>query len=150
MRACLLLLCLAALWPMGACADESCSSMVVSAQVVPVAQLTTVQSPTSMLVTTRDIRRGIKTIFVRLRLNGNSLAGYLLHMMPHVGLTTQMVVHGLSNDLMITDEGADFSLPPGAAGAELSLRIELQLKPGAPAGRYPLPLAFSVSPDPHA
>jgi hypothetical protein len=133
---------------MGSHADEPQARFTVSVHVVPTARLAAVSSPESMLVTTQDLRRGIKTLLVRYRVIGNSIAGYLLHVVPHVGLTTNMVVRGLPGEVMVADNGTDVTLPPSAAGTELALEIELRLDPDATTGRYPLPLDFSLSPIP--
>jgi hypothetical protein len=145
-KLCVALVCLAACWSTGVYADKCGAALKVSAQVVPTARLSMIDSPASMLVTSRDVQRGAKTLHVRLRVTGNSPTGYLLHVVPHVGLTTQMRVQGLPNELLIAEDCADVLLTPGAAGDELLLTIKLQLKPDVPAGRYPMPLSFSVSP----
>jgi hypothetical protein len=149
-RLCGLLVCLTALSPTGAHADQCQTRLPVSAVVVPAASLTVAESPSSILVTSADVRRGRKTFRVRYHVSGNSHAGYLLRVVPHVGLTSQIVLRGLQSNVLVLDDSVEVSLPSSAGDVDLSLEIELQLMDGTPPGRYPLPLSLSLSPIPAA
>lgn len=129
-----------------ALADVQRTSFGVAAQVVGRATLEAVDVPSTITVSAGDLMSGYKDVEARYRLHTARLTQYVLTIAPRVGITESVEVRGFGSPVTIGSTDVALYRPAVAGAGELALRFRLQLRPGLAAGRYPLPVALSVSP----
>ena len=145
MRACIAALILLAAIPTAADAGDVRANFVVSAVVPARASLEAVVQPALLSVSEDDVARGYVDVAAVYRVRNNDPAGYLLRLVPLIGLTSTIEISGLATPVVMRDEVVEVTQPAALQARDLSLRFRLTLDPGATSGVYPMPLQVSVA-----
>jgi hypothetical protein len=145
MRSGLATLVLMASLPVAAGAGELRTQVAVSAYVTPRASIETVSQSATLSVTEQDVGRGYLDVAAVYRVRNNDPAGYLLRLVPHIGLTSAIEVSGLATPVVMREEVVEVTQPAALQARDLNLRFRLTLDPGASPGVYPMPVQVSVA-----
>ena len=137
---------LAALLAAPALADQAQTRFTVSAVVPQRVTLTVLEQPSQLALSVEDIERGYKDVSARYQVRYNDRNGYLLHLVPRVGLTRQIEVRGLAAEVVLGD--ADLAIRQGSVARlhEFELAFRFVLDPAAQPGRYALPVHVTAAP----
>ena len=137
---------LAALLAGPAVADQARARFTVSAVVPKRVTLTVLEQPSQLMLSVQDIERGYKDVSARYQVRHNDRNGYLLHLVPRVGLTRQIEVRGLAAEVVLGD--ADLAIRQASAGRlhDFELAFRFVLDPAARPGSYALPVHVTAAP----
>ncbi len=137
---------LAALLAGPALADQARARFTVSAVVPKRVTLTALEQPAQLMLSVEDIERGYKDVSARYQVRHNDRNGYLLHLVPRVGLTRQIEVRGLAAEVVLGD--ADLAIRQASAGRlhDFELAFRFVLDPAARPGSYALPVHVTAAP----
>lgn len=129
-----------------ALADEARARFTVSAVVPKRVTLTVLEQPSQLALSVEDIERGYKDVTARYQVRHNDRNGYLLHLVPRVGLTRQIEVRGLAAEVVLGD--ADLAIRQASAGRlhDFELAFRFVLDPAARPGSYALPVHVAAAP----
>jgi hypothetical protein len=129
-----------------AMADQARARFTVSAVVPKRVTLTVLEQPSQLAVSAEDIERGYKDVTARYQVRHNDRNGYLLHLVPRVGLTRQIEVRGLAAEVVLGD--ADLAIRQASAGRlhDFELAFRFVLDPAARPGSYALPVHVTAAP----
>jgi len=144
-RTCIAALTLLAAIPLAADAGDVRANFVVSAVVPARASLEAATQPALLSVSEDDVARGYVDVAAAYRVRNNDPAGYLLRLVPLVGLTSAIEVSGLATRVVMREDVVEVTQPAALQARDLNLRFRLTLDPGATAGIYPLPVQVSVA-----
>ena len=127
-------------------ADQAQTRFTVSAVVPKRVTLTVLEQPAQLVLSDSDIERGYKDVSARYRVQHNDRNGYLLHLVPRVGLTRQIEVRGLAAEVVLGD--ADLAIRQASTGRlqEFELAFRFVLDPAAQPGSYALPIHVTAAP----
>jgi hypothetical protein len=132
-----------------AAAKESHATLVVTAAVNAVADLTVASAPQALEVTPADLQRGYIDVTepTTLRVHSNSPTGFALDVLTVAPMLASMVVAGLASEQILGADGGTLVQRWRAPGSvDLTLEFRLLLAPGLSPGRYPWPLRLAVRP----
>ena len=137
---------LAALLAGPALADQARARFTVSAVVPKRVTLTVLEQPAQLMLSVEDIERGYKDVSARYQVRHNDRNGYLLHLVPRVGLTRQIEVRGLAAEVVLGD--ADLAIRQASVGRlhDFELAFRFVLDPAARPGSYALPVHVTAAP----
>lgn len=137
---------LAALMAGPALADQARARFTVSAVVPKRVTLTVLEQPAQLMLSVQDIERGYKDVSARYQVRHNDRNGYLLHLVPRVGLTRQIEVRGLAAEVVLGD--ADLAIRQASVGRlhDFELAFRFVLDPAAQPGSYALPVHVTAAP----
>jgi hypothetical protein len=137
---------LAALLAGPALADQARARFTVSAVVPKRVTLTVLEQPAQLMLSVEDIERGYKDVSARYQVRHNDRNGYLLHLVPRVGLTRQIEVRGLAAEVVLGD--ADLAIRQASVGRlhHFELAFRFVLDPAARPGSYALPVHVTAAP----
>jgi hypothetical protein len=138
-------LCLVAAAPCVAAAGETRASFGVSATVLPRASLESVSEPAMLSVSPGDVARGYLDVDAAYRVSSNDPSGYMVRLVPRIGLTSSVEVAGLSMPIVMTDQSVEVIQPAARRPQTLALRFRLVLNDDAVPGTYAMPVQVSVS-----
>jgi hypothetical protein len=144
-RACIAALFLLAAIPTAADAGDVRTNFVVSAVVPARASLEAVTQPALLSVSEDDVARGYLEVAAVYRVRNNDPAGYLLRLVPLIGLASAIEVSGLATSVMMREDMVEVTQPAALQARDLNLRFRLTLDPGATTGVYPMPVQVSVA-----
>ena len=128
-----------------AAADVQVSSFSVTALVVARTTLESIDVPESVTLSASDLAQGYKDVDARYRVHVAGTQSYVLNIAPRTGLASSIRIDGLAAPVTLGDTDITVLRAAAATVEELRLRFRLELRPGAPAGTYTLPLRVSVS-----
>lgn len=137
---------LAALMAGPALADQARARFTVSAVVPKRVTLTVLEQPAQLMLSVQDIERGYKDVSARYQVRHNDRNGYLLHLVPRVGLTRQIEVRGLAAEVVLGD--ADLAIRQASVGRlhDFELAFRFVLDTAAQPGSYALPVHVTAAP----
>ena len=137
---------LAALLSGPAFADQARARFTVSAIVSKHVTLTVVEQPSQLTLSVDDIERGYKDVSARYQVRHNDPNGYLLQLVPRIGVTRHVEVHGLGGDVVLA--GADLAIRQVSASRvhDVELSFRFVLDPELPPGHYALPVHVTAAP----
>lgn len=121
------------------------ASFGVSARVVARTSIESVDEPTSVMLTRADLLQGYKILDAHYRVHTIGTSRYLLNIAPRTGLADWVHIDGLGAPVKLGQTDITVLQQAPANVNELRLRLRLELRPGLPAGRYPMPVRLSVS-----
>jgi hypothetical protein len=121
------------------------ASFGVSARVVARTWIEPVGEPTSLILTGADLLQGYKILDAHYRVHTVGTSRYLLNIAPRTGLADWVHIDGLGAPVRLGQTDITVLQQAPANVTELRLRLRLELRPGLPAGSYPLPVRLSVS-----
>jgi hypothetical protein len=130
----------------GARADTRQAQFLVQVTVPARAALAAVEQPTHLDVSQEDIDRGYLEVSARYVVESNSPQGWLLILSPRVGLTRRVEVRGLSDTVVVRDEGVEVFRPRTDEAERLELDYRLVLEPEARPGTYDMPVHVAATP----
>jgi hypothetical protein len=140
MRSGWLLLALVAALHLGTARAETASAnLLVSAQVLPHAQIRTDASPVS--ITAADVQRGYLDVSRHYQLKTNAPDRVVLQLNPRVGLTDSIDVAGFQSPLSLGDLGLEVTQP---FAREFTLSYRLWLSAAVLPGDYALPVQVAA------
>jgi hypothetical protein len=117
----------------------------VSAQVVARIWIEPVDEQTTVVLTPADLLQGYKTLDVYYRVHTIGTSRYLLNIVPLTGPADYVHINGLGAPVTVGESDITVLQQAPANVNELRLRLRLELRPGIPAGSYPMPVRLSVS-----
>jgi hypothetical protein len=138
-------LCLAAVNAVAGSAHTSFGVSVTVQPVVHVEQL----AHGALLISAQDVQRGYVEVTnpVTMHIASNSAAGYTLDVLPTNDVFTQVIVHGLDNEVALGAEGGMIVQRwQHAQTVALNLRFQFALRQGVQPGEYAFPLHMTVRP----
>jgi hypothetical protein len=129
-----------------ALADQARARFTVSAVVPKRVTLTALEQPSQITLSVEDVERGYKDVSARYQVRHNDRNGYLLHLVPRVGLTRQIEVRGLAAEVVLGD--TDLAIRQASAGRlhDFELAFRFVLDPAARPGSYALPVHVTAAP----
>jgi hypothetical protein len=129
-----------------AMADQARARFTVSAVVPKRVTLTVLEQPSQLALSVEDIERGYKDVTARYQVRHNDRNGYLLHLVPRVGLTREIEVRGLAAEVVLGD--TDLAIRQASAGRlhDFELAFRFVLDPAARPGSYALPVHVTAAP----
>lgn len=133
----------------GADAREARTDMPVTATVLAVARIERQTTPTEVVVTAADLRRGFVDVDppVALVIRSNSPTGYALDLDTITPLFSSLLVRGLESEQSLgPDGGTIVQRWQNAHTAHLTLQFRFLLAPGITVGRYGWPMQLRVRP----
>jgi len=128
-----------------AVASVRSASFSVSARVVARTWIEPVVEPTTVLLTRADLLQGYKILDAHYRVHAIGTSRYLLNIAPRTGLAERVDIDGLGAPVHLGQADITVLQQAPASVNELRLRLRLELRPGLPAGSYPMPVRLSVS-----
>ena len=126
-------------------ASERHAGFRVSAQVVARTWIESIDEPATVVLTHADVLRGYKVLDARYRVHATGTPRYLLNIAPRTGLADSVQIDGLGAPVTLGQTDITVLQQATAKVNELRLRLRLELRPGLPAGGYPMPVTVSVS-----
>jgi hypothetical protein len=140
MRSGWLLLALVAALHLGTARAETASAnLLVSAQVLPHAQIRTDASPVS--ITAADVQRGYLDVSRHYQLKTNAPDRVALQLNPRVGLTDSIDIQGLQAPVRMGDTSLEITQP---LAREFTLNYRLWLSAAVLPGDYALPVQVAA------
>lgn len=124
--------------------DES--SFTVSATVPGLTRLTVLEEPAGLMLSADDVARGYKEVAARYRINCNATTGYLLRLVPRLGVARRIEVRGLPSSVTVERETVEIHQRPDHRSHEILLRLRFLLDSSVLPGRYGLPLLVTAVP----
>jgi hypothetical protein len=92
-----------------------------------------------------DVARGYLDVDAAYRVSSNDPSGYMVRLVPRIGLTSSVEVAGLSMPIVMTDQSVEVIQPAARRPQTLALRFRLVLNDDAVPGTYAMPVQVSVS-----
>ena len=92
-----------------------------------------------------DVARGYLDVDAAYRVSSNDPSGYMVRLVPRIGLTSSVEVAGLSMPIVMTDQSVEVIQPAARRPRTLALRFRLVLNDDAVPGTYAMPVQVSVS-----
>lgn len=139
----------AAFAPAHARAATGSAALAVTATIAKRASLKVLVQPASVLITESDLARGyVEVAQVKLAVQSNSPAGYLLVFENRGDFVNATQISGLGSEVQLGDSGVVPRAAPGgeAGNATLDLVLRFMLSASAQPGRHAWPMQISAMP----
>jgi hypothetical protein len=133
----------------GWCAPSAQGGLVVSAFVMPAAQLQVLGNAQVLQVTATDVARGYvdAASAVELQVSSNSRSGFALEVLPLSPIFTAVSFTGFDTPVSLgADGGTVVQRWQGVQSRSLSLNLRFSLPADLPPGLYAWPLQFAAQP----
>jgi hypothetical protein len=133
MRRCLAALVLLSVMPVAE-AGEARAQFTVTAHVTARASLKGIVQPAQFAVSEADVDRGYVELSAVYRVSNNDPGGYVVRLVPRVGLTRAIEVTGLASPVVVREDVVDVSQPAALRPQDLRLGFRLLLDAAAVPG----------------
>jgi hypothetical protein len=130
--------------PVAAVAGEARAQFTVTAHVTPRASIESIVQPEQFAVSAEDVDRGYVDLAAVYRVSSNDPAGYLVRLVPRVGLTRAIEVNGFASPVIVRDDVVDVSQPAALRPQDLRLSLRLLLDAAAVPGTYEWPVQLAA------
>jgi hypothetical protein len=128
-----------------AVAEQSEAHFTVSVVVPTLVILNVLDQPSELSLSTDDVERGYKDVTARYVVNYNDPRGYLLRLVPRLGVTRYVEVRGLASEVVVYDQDVEIHQVAAERPQDLELQFRFVLDDSAQPGSYLLPVHVAAT-----